>query len=299
MKERLKVVRAWPPINRPLTTLARALARKDPPEFLVSHLPRMGVVTLDVGGTPVRFWSEGDDWITSRVWWRGLSGFEPETIHPFLDVARSARVVFDCGAYIGYYSLLAAATNRRAQIFAFEPHRGIAARLGRNISLNPWAEITICPYAVGARRGPSTFHVGAPGLPSSSSLSDEWKGLFESRKVGVIDLDSFCEDWGITGIDLIKLDVEKTEADVLEGMPKILERDRPVIFAEVLRGSSLEDPKVSSRLRAMSYRLLLLSKAGATEQREIRAFKGAAGADLDEANYMLVPEEKASEWLNK
>jgi hypothetical protein len=52
-------------------------------------------------------------------------------------------VVLDVGTYTVCYSILAAATNPDARVFAFGPHPRIAARLGRN--LDP------CGYSDGIR----------------------------------------------------------------------------------------------------------------------------------------------------
>jgi methyltransferase FkbM-like protein len=66
-------------------------------------------------------------------------------------------------------------------------------------------------------------------------------------------LDRFRDERGITGIDLMKVDTESTEADVLAGLRETLGRDRPWVFCEDLKGRGSEGP-LDALLRPLDYR---------------------------------------------
>jgi FkbM family methyltransferase len=225
----------------------------------------------------------------------GMAGYEPETVVLFLRFVEAASVVLDVGAYTGYYSILAAATNPNARVFAFEPHPRIAARLGRNLDLNESLTVTVLPFAVAAERGSTMLHVGGLGLPSSSSLDPRWKGLSRSIPVASIDLDSFTEDWGIERVDLIKIDVESAEQAVLAGMQRILSRDRPVIFLEVLPQNDAQE--LSARLLDLDYRLYYLRFAGLREETVLASTDPLVDHARTPFNHLACPADKVPAWM--
>ncbi len=69
-----------------------------------------------------------------------------------MKLAVRSQVIFDAGANIGLYALLAAKVNPRSSIHAFEPTPSIVARLDENIRLNNLHNIKVNAVAVGAKR---------------------------------------------------------------------------------------------------------------------------------------------------
>src|SRR5262249_33886365 len=139
VKQSLKAVRAWRPVNGPATVATRTVSRLTGREFAVAikHLPRTGPVRSRLpNGEVLRLWSRGDDWISSQFFWRGWAGYEPETPPLFFQPAQEAEVVIDVGAFVGFFAVLAALANRRASVIAFEPMADNAERCRRHIELN-------------------------------------------------------------------------------------------------------------------------------------------------------------------
>lgn len=297
IRSSLRTVRDSQPINWLLSSVLRTMLAPLLPTWIVKHLPHRGTTVVNLPGAGrVRFWSDGDDYITSRVWWMGTDGYEPETLEPFLRFVEHAEVVVDVGAYTGYYSLLAAAANPAARVFAFEPHARIAARLGHNLDLNPALNVTVLPWAVGARKSVASFYEGAPGLPLSSSLSPSWAGLHRSRPVAVTDLDSFAAEWRLERVDVVKIDVESTEAEVIKGMTRLLGTCRPVLFMEVLPGESRSE--LSAQLRRLDYELYYLTFDGPVRERELASTETLLDHARTPFNHLLCPAEKVPAWLH-
>lgn len=263
----LKQLRASQPFNYLATSVVHAcqeLTGKQS-ELVIKHLHRVGTVRRRLpNGRSLLLWSRADDWVSNQIYWRGWDGYEPETVPLFYRLATRAQVTFDVGAYVGYFSLLAAQANPSGQVFAFEPLPSIHKRLLRNVALNRVENVHCFATAVGEAEGEAEFwHIDAE-TPTSSSLSREFMGGGEhllSTKVTVIALDHFIRQHKLNRVDLLKLDTESTEYQVLRGMMKTLKRDHPIIISEVLPGRGGEMP-LEETLRHFGYRYYHLTPAG-------------------------------------
>jgi FkbM family methyltransferase len=267
IREVLKKLRLSQPLNYVATSAVRALLARigRQPEFVIKHLHRAGKVKRRLpNGRMLRLQSRADDWVSNQIYWRGWNGYEPETVPLFFRLAARACVTSDVGAYIGFYTLLAAHANPAGRVFAFEPLPAAYARLQRNIELNRLANVRCVASAVGETDGVAEFFHMATALPCSSSLSYEFMrsaGEAQRALVPVLTLDRFVREQGLARVDLVKIDTESTEPEVLRGRAKTLRRDQPMIFCEVLQGRGAEKP-LEEILRSLGYRYYLLTSDG-------------------------------------
>jgi FkbM family methyltransferase len=243
----VRSVRLSQPLNSILTSTGRVAQQslKLKSDWMVRHLPRSGLVeSLLPNGRRLRLWTLGDDRIPNQIYWRGWRGHEPETIELFYSMARASRTTIDVGAYVGLYALVAGHANPRARVLAFEPVPEVFERLTINVGINNLNNVTCVQSAV-SQQGGSAFLMTPPRrFPTSSSLSVHF-ALKKSdqpirMEVPLTSLDSFCEDYGLMNVDLVKIDTEGTEIDVLKGMRRVIDHNRPAIFCEVLAGSPTE-----------------------------------------------------------
>jgi FkbM family methyltransferase len=289
----LKRVRASQPFNRVATTTARGILRATglSSEALVRHLHRMGDVrdTLPNGRT-LRLWSQADDWVSNQVFWRGWTGYEPETSPLFFRLASRARVTLDIGAYVGFFALLAAHANPAGRVYAFEPLPDVLARLQRNVKRNHLENVRCIQSAVADRAGSAEFFTTEAALPTSSSLSFEFMrgapGL-RAVQVPVVAIDQVLGEYGEEEIDLVKIDTETTEPDVLRGMSATLRRSQPFIVCEVLHGRArLEE--LDSIVKPFGYRYYLLTPAGPVHQEHLQPHP-------EWLNFLFVPASRRRE----
>ncbi len=115
IREALRKARVSQPLNFLATSTVRGVLDMSGirPGFVVRHLHRAGTVCCRLpNGRVLKLWSRGDDWVCTQIYWKGLSGYEPETVPVFLRLATSARVIFDVGAYVGFYTVLAERANQ-------------------------------------------------------------------------------------------------------------------------------------------------------------------------------------------
>jgi FkbM family methyltransferase len=197
------------------------------------------------------------------VYWRGWDGYESETARVFYAHAQRARVVLDVGAHVGYFTVLGALANAQARVFAFEPNPTVYQRLARNIALNGLTNAEAIPNAAGRKSAAAEFYFVPEGIPANSSLSLDYISTCDqvlSTTVGVVAIDDFLAARGIDCVDLVKLDTETTEADVLEGMARTLERCRPVILCEIL--SPTAERRIHDLLDPLGYQARMIAADG-------------------------------------
>ena len=266
VKQELKRLRASQPVNKVATSMVRAVfsAVGMRSEFVIKHLHRVGNVRLTLPNKrTLRLWSRGDDWVSNQVYWRGWDGYESETVPLFFRLATRAQVTFDVGAYVGFFTLLAAHANPGGRVYAFEPLPEVYERLRKNVDLNRLDRAQCINTAVGQTDGMAEFFHVPDELPTSSSLSYEFMCSADDLTVSTVPvttLDRFVEQNKIDRVDLVKIDTESTEPHVLRGMIKTLQRDRPFMVCEVLgRGSERE---LEEALQPIGYRYYHLTPSG-------------------------------------
>ncbi|WP_063800042.1 FkbM family methyltransferase [Bradyrhizobium retamae] len=164
--------------------------------------------------------------------------YKPQELVVLSNLTRKAAVIFDVGANVGWYAIhLASTVNKTSRIFCFEPVPSTRAKLMRNVLLNGLEDrVRIFDFGLSDQSGTTQFF-----LPEvSGSVAASAKNLHpEERTIQVSvlleKLDDIVEREQIARIDLIKCDVEGGELHVLRGAARVIERDKPVIFLEMLR----------------------------------------------------------------
>ncbi len=130
----------------------------------------------------------------------------------------SGDVVFDCGANLGVFSLLAAL--RGAEVYAFEPIAEARLLLQKTLSFNPEIAdaVTIVPAALGAEVGVAEFTVLPDTLVGSSMVLPQ---AGRQVRVPVTTVDTYAENHGLT-VDFLKADIEGAERQMLAGAQTVL-----------------------------------------------------------------------------
>ena len=219
---------------------ANALLRRHPAAGRAAHratlpLRRVSLPVLSGPGAGLRL-SVGDSTLL-----RVLTRIEPEVEDCMLAHLRPGDTVWDVGANIGWFALLAARrVGPMGHVVAFEPLPANAELIAHNALRNGLA-VEVVEAAVSDRPGTAPFdaHSSLSGrLASNGALT-----------VATGTLDGWLERFGTPA--LIKLDIEGAETDALRGARRLLAHERPVIVCEC-HGTNGE---VSEMLRAAGYRL--------------------------------------------
>lgn len=277
IKETLKRVRASTPLNHLTTSTLHKLftvtGRQS--ELVIKHLPRTGLTSIALPDAKIlKLDATGEDWIPTQLFWRGWQGYEPEVTSLFYLLSQRAQTVFDVGAHIGFFSILAGLANPAAEVFAFEPLGQVFLRLTHNVALNGLTNVRCFRMAAGATEGVEEFYFPDGNEPVSSSLRSDM--LLESLgpenvrhvPVAVVTLDEIVARHGVGCVSLIKLDTERTEHDVLAGCRATLQRDRPEIICEVWPDAG-NQRQLEDVLRPLHYRFYQLRPEGPSARTEI------------------------------
>lgn len=164
-----------------------------------------------------------------------LGTWEPATQRAFETFVREAAVVYDGGASIGFWSVLAARlAGPSGRVISFEPLAENVARIEHNVRLNHFANVVVRAEALGAADGVAHFLVS--GDAGWGRIGEEGSHLNE--KVAEIDvpvrsIDSLVAKNEIPAPTFIKLDVEGAEAEVIRGATQTLRAARPVLVVEL------------------------------------------------------------------
>ena len=165
-----------------------------------------------------------------------LDLFELENLNLFHQLISEDNIIFDVGANIGIYSLIAASTmSAGTRIFAFEPADGAYQHLLANIELNKFRNIIPFKLAIGDRKGIVSFYVCNDDA-YNSIIDNTMRPVLNVENVELNTIDNFCQTNKIDRIDLLKIDAEGADYLILKGAMNILSQpNAPIIFCEYNR----------------------------------------------------------------
>jgi FkbM family methyltransferase len=164
-------------------------------------------------------------------WKKGLT--EPETRNLVDRLLTSGAVMFDVGAYVGQFSLVAAQLGY-SRVYAFEPTPSVFRQLQRNVTLNGCNNVTCVSTALSDHIGTMRFYT-YPGSADQNSLWPLHPTMARSFEVPVTTIDAVVSEQALERIDVIKIDVEGNELAVLLGAGATLKELRPTLIIEISR----------------------------------------------------------------
>lgn len=149
--------------------------------------------------------------------------YMPDLYRSAIRHVRKLRTAIDIGAHVGFYTAKMAENFRT--VWAFEPVPDNYECLIRNVP----ADVIAKPVALGNGAGKAIFR-----QPNEKNSGSWERGETGPLRVPMLRLDDFL----ISEIDFIKIDVQGMEVEVLDGARRLIGRDLPVIAVETrLRGT--------------------------------------------------------------
>lgn len=206
----------------PATYRARPLA--------VSPLAAGEQIVTGWDGT--RFYADVGNLIEKDIVFTG--GFEVEVQREIAHYLLPGDVVLDCGANIGAHACpFARRVGRDGLVIAVEPVPFLADRLEANRRLNGLEHMAIVRKAVSSAAGmrelyapePATWNLGNGSFHTVSG---------PPIAVETVTIDELVEEFALSSLKLIKLDIEGHEVDALHGAYHVLQTLRPYVLFEYL-----------------------------------------------------------------
>jgi FkbM family methyltransferase len=152
----------------------------------------------------------------------------------FVAAISPGDVVFDIGANVGFFSLIAArAVGPQGAVHAFEAVPECAREVERNARRNGLRNVRVHALAVADVDG--TIELLRSRHPGGATVSqvDRPRDFTEALTVPATTLDRFVARGGVRPPNVVKIDVEGAERSVLTGMAGLLRDARPVVVCEV------------------------------------------------------------------
>lgn len=158
---------------------------------------------------------------------------EEGTVEWLRQEVRPGDVVYDIGANIGAFTLLAARRIQSGVVYAFEPHLANATSLLANIRQNELQRtVRVLSCALSDQSGVFGFDYNDPKAGTALSQLTEHSRADESPRINSPELkltttvDALVDDGVIRRADVVKIDVDGQELEVLRGMHGLLNGPR-------------------------------------------------------------------------
>lgn len=158
-----------------------------------------------------------------------LNIYEPATVKYFRERIKPGGVILDIGAHIGYYTLMAAKyIGNKGKVYAFEPNKDNFALLTKNARINGYKNAILINKAVtkSTKKARLFLSRASTGMHSLIDIDDDNRN---STIVDTVSLDDFFGK-NPPRVSVIKMDIEGGEYRAVEGMDRLLRRNKHVIL---------------------------------------------------------------------
>ena len=157
----------------------------------------------------------------------------------FVENAQADWVVLDCGANIGYYSILFSKLCPGGRVYAFEPTITYEM-LETNLRHHNVRNVTPVRLALGDRKG-----------DRMEDIFRIWGKEAEREVYPFTTIDDYVSEHGIQSVDVVKIDVDSFDFEVLQGAKETLVRYDPYVMVELNHALGCRGRSVTQALEWM------------------------------------------------
>jgi FkbM family methyltransferase len=181
--------------------------------------------------------------VLHQLYWFGEQGWEPQLLPWWRRFCRRSSAILELGANVGYFTVQGAKAGPQARYTAVEPYPFSARVCRANLELNRVESVELVTAAAVAGTEPAVeLHVpgdqlATPTVAFIRAGTELPEGM--SRRVRqTISVPAVDVRPLLSGVDLLKLDVEGQEHALLAAGREQLRAGRPTVFVEVLPGTT-------------------------------------------------------------
>lgn len=167
-------------------------------------------------------------------------GCEMQSKKWFVENVGKDWIVIDCGANIGYYSILFSRLAPEGHVYALEPTSTFEMLLA-NLQQNGVTNVTPLRLAVGRETG-----------CIQDKIYRIWGKEPEFSAYEFIRIDDFINSYRIDHVDCIKIDVDSFDFEVLQGAEHTLIDQNPYVLVELNHALNLRGQSDIQALRWLS-----------------------------------------------
>ena len=155
--------------------------------------------------------------------------YEPKIQDLILRTLKPGAVFIDVGANIGTFTIPAAKrVGSSGRVVAIEAAPEVFSTLKKNAAANGVNNIELICAAAAASDDNSEFYPAPVDHFGMGSRAPQFNA--EPITVRSVTLDSLVQNFSLSSVDLIKIDVEGFEIDALKGAARLLERRKPQLI---------------------------------------------------------------------
>jgi len=173
-----------------------------------------------------------------------MGKYDGYILRQLMPVVKPGWTVWDCGAYIGFYTLFfSRQVGTTGRVVAIEPDYRNLKRTKENVELNRFSNVEFVNAAVGAAAGEVEFILNdrtnshLPGnYVGELAMKAVWRANDESQargRVECISLDQGLIEKQLPQPQLIKIDIEGAEKDALGHAAQMFQEVRPLLLIEL------------------------------------------------------------------
>jgi FkbM family methyltransferase len=264
MKSTLKKLYQSLPFKQEIFKIIRLLK---PPQSLYQHLHFQDVIDVKVDhDRSFKIMHYGYS-LENDIFWSGLKGnYDAVSISLWLELSKTASVIFDIGANTGIYSLMAKCVNPEADIHVFEPVKRTFEKLQKNFALNNY-NVTVVQKAASNQDGKALIGDDVNEEHQYGATLNPNFITGKTYEIETITLNTYIKEKGIMGIDLMKIDVEAFEPEVLQGFSEYLFQFKPSILMEVVQDEPAK--RLTELLKGSNYLFFNINEKNGARQVDV------------------------------
>ena len=156
---------------------------------------------------------------------------------PFEELINQGDTIWDCGAYVGYYSAIGRKkVGKEGSVYAFEASSSNFKRLKHMPEINKWNNVHIWNLAIGPEHTTIEFVNNISGSNGPYNLGKKFKQSKSDLDIETVvccGVDELIIEKGIKAPDFIKFDLESAEEFALHNGDKLFTGKRPVVLLEL------------------------------------------------------------------
>jgi FkbM family methyltransferase len=165
-----------------------------------------------------------------------LGTSEPLIQDALAELVPSGGVVWDVGANIGFYSLIASRLVGEGRVVAFEPLPANQEAIRRNLALNGISNVELIGIALSDEEGTAQLEMHASPTWAKLDTSGDTTFKRDTETAGSVSVRVSTLDAQLAHApapDVVKMDIEGAEVAALRGASKLLAEHRPTLICEL------------------------------------------------------------------
>ena len=234
----------------------------------------------------------------------GISGetFLLDIVQHFLP--RLDGAVVDVGVNLGQTLCKVKSVEPKQRYYGFEPNAACHSYLETLVRVNGWTDVSIFPWGLSDRTTMLRLHVpvdkvtGGSGSFLPAMLPDGRREIELSwGKFAAVFAYSEISHLIEEPIALLKIDVEGTELEVVQGMVGAIHRDQPIVVIELIPDESLvgRHEETVGLLQSAGYELYSIAKRSDRSWGGLRSMRSYELPEhISTSDYLAVPRTRRS-----